>query len=151
MHVKILNRLPARPSQQLAASSFCCRLAFSSGPQPHSKVLILNRVLFSRGNSAAKESDIAEMDSGGSGPKLILILTLIVACLLPFAPYLIHFRTLSLHPVFFPLSCVIGLALLVAVVYSVFRCTAVEEEARRERALGHLRGSRYHSSKRWKQ
>lgn len=66
-----------------------------------------------------------------SGPKLLLVFALIVACSLPFAPLLLNLGTLSLHPFFFPLSLVLAVPLLLALCYSVSRCRADDEEVRR--------------------
>ena len=74
------------------------------------------------------------MEECGSGPKLLVILALTVACLLPFAPYILHIHTISLHPIFFPISCAVALPLVVVIIYSILRCRAVDEEAGRERA-----------------
>lgn len=79
------------------------------------------------------------MDDAGRGPKLLVIFALVVACLLPFAPYFLHIRTLSLHPIFFPISCAVALPLVVVTIYSVLRCNAIDEEARAERSNSHER------------
>lgn len=74
------------------------------------------------------------VDDCGSGSKLLVIFALVVACLLPFAPFFLHVRSLSLHPIFFPISIIVAVPIIVIIIYSVLRCGEINEELRRERA-----------------
>lgn len=64
-----------------------------------------------------------DIEGASTGAKLLLLFALILVCLLPLGPHLLHIKELGIHPVFFPIACVVALPIIVATVYSILRCS----------------------------